>query len=141
VSAARQCEFRKEDGSRCGMKSNIAPGSAFCVWHDEERRQEAAAMRTKAGKRGGAKAKPRRAEVRVVNREDAPKPPKTLEDAVEWLSWLSWAVTTGTIDARTAHEAAYALRAFLEGRKAIDQTDERVRELQKKLKALAKVER
>jgi len=134
----KQCEHTRDDGSRCGMKANIAPGSPFCVWHDPNRVEEVKAMRKKAGERGGGKAKPRRAEVRVVHSEDAPKAPKTLEDAVEWLSWLPWAVTTGKVDARTAHEAAYALRAFLDGQKALDKMDEQLKEMQKKLRELNK---
>jgi len=43
-----------------------------------------------------------------------PKAPKSLDDAVAFASWLTHAVCVGTLDARTAHESAYALNCFKE---------------------------
>lgn len=129
-----RCRHVKEDGERCGMVRNIDPSTGFCVWHDPARKQEAANMRRKGGKESGARAKARKPAVRVVNADECPPPPTTLEEATHWLSWLSWAVTTGKIDGRTAHESAYALRAFVDGRKHVDRTDERVKALEAKLK-------
>jgi hypothetical protein len=47
------------------------------------------------------------------------------------------AVATGAIDARTAHEIGFLCRAFMDGQYRLSRTDERVRELQQKLKVLA----
>jgi hypothetical protein len=93
---------------------------------------------SEAGKKGGRVTKSRKARRRVVDPSECPEPPETLEDAARWLSWLPWAVATGKIDARTSHEAAYALRGFLDSRKAIDRTDERVKVLREQLVTLKK---
>lgn len=42
----------------------------------------------------------------------APPVPKTLNDAVKYLAWVVDMVVTGQLDARSAHEATGALKAF-----------------------------
>lgn len=126
------CTHIKDNGERCQVPNNLEGG--LCLWHDPARRERAKELRAAGSRAAGAARRNRR--IRTVSADDAPRPPETLEDAVEWLSWLGWAVTVGRLDARTVHEASYALRAFIDGRKALDRTDERVKELQGKLKQL-----
>lgn len=133
--ASETCRHIKDDGERCGM-ANFDPATGLCVWHDPARKEQAAKMRHRGGKESGARVKARKPAVRVVSPEDAPKPPETLEDALAWASWAVWAVTTGTIDARTGHEVGYILRGFMDGKKHLDRTDERVKELEATLKKL-----
>lgn len=136
---AQQCEHLKDDGDQCGMTTNIDPATGLCVWHDPARKAEADVMRERGGRIAGARAKARTPKVRVVAEREAPPPPKTLEDALTWSSWAVWAVTTGKIDGRTGHEIGYILRAFMDGRKHLDATDQRVKELEAKLRKLRQV--
>ena len=76
--------------------------------HDPARFEEARAMRAKGGVATGIS----RRKARAANPLFVPKAPQNLEDAARFASWLTHAVTVGTLDARTGHEAAYALRAF-----------------------------
>jgi hypothetical protein len=71
-----------------------------------------------------------------VSEDEAPAAPKTIDDAIEWASWATWAVSVGKLDARTGHEVGFLLRAFLDGRKHADKTDERVKRLQAQLEQL-----
>jgi hypothetical protein len=104
-----------------------------CIWHDPYRQEEARAARRRGAESTNARSR------RVVKTADplaVPGPPKTIEDAIEWASWAVWAVATGGIDARTAHECGYVLRAFLDGRKHLDSVDTRVKELSAKIRRL-----
>jgi hypothetical protein len=71
-----------------------------------------------------------------VTEAEAPAAPKTIEDAIEWASWATWAVSVGKLDARTGHEVGFLLRAFLDGRKHADKTDDRVKALRQQLEQL-----
>lgn len=105
------------------MSSQFKPG--------EDRARE-------AGRRGARAKHSRRSAntVRTVPVEEAPAPPKTLEDAVGWLSWITHSVTTGRIDARTAKEATGALHVFLRGQRELDRGDEQLKKVTKELEAL-----
>ena len=99
---------RKADGSPCGSKLNLSPENGQCLMHDSARTEERLRV-TQAGGVASAQAKRDR---KTADPDDVPSAPKTLEDAAEFASWLTHAVVVGRLDARTGHEAAYALRAF-----------------------------
>lgn len=63
----------------------------------------------RAGQRAQVDAKRK---AKATEPDGCPPAPRNLEDAAEFASWLTHAVTVGKLDARTAHEAAYSLRAF-----------------------------
>jgi hypothetical protein len=126
-----RCKSLNAAGEPCASPF-VDPETGFCQAHEAgglERLRERSA-------KGGKVIKGRKSRRMVVDPSECPEPPETLEDAARWLSWLPWAVATGKIDARTAHEAAYALRGFLDSRKAIDRTDERVKALKAQLAKL-----
>jgi len=95
-------------GLPCRSALNLSPEDGLCIAHDPERVDEARAMRVAAGKATGLANRKRRAASPLV----VPKPPRTLQDAVEWSSWAMHAVATGEIDARTGHEIGYLVNAF-----------------------------
>ena len=80
----------------------------LCLNHDPARQEIARQTRIAGGRASGAKKR----EKRIVTPSDAPPPPKTLEDAVRYFAFITHAVATGTMDARTGHECAYALTGF-----------------------------
>jgi hypothetical protein len=104
--------------------------------HDPARETERDAARIRGGTASGvSKRLAKVAEPKLV-----PKPPKTLEDAVTFASWLSHAVCIGTLDARTAHESAYALNCF---KAAVEKRDllREVEKLRTELDAARKAQR
>jgi hypothetical protein len=128
------CTFTKDDGTRCQVSNGLSD-AGLCIWHDPERRQQVAEMRSK----GARTANPKRAKhtARTVSAEDAPPAPESLEDCVRWSSWLTVAVTTGVLDARTTKEAVQAireLRASLEKR----DLEREVADLKRQLAAIQK---
>jgi hypothetical protein len=44
--------------------------------------------------------------------DNAPPVPETLDDAAKYFAWITNAVVTGQLDARSGHEAAFALKGF-----------------------------
>ncbi|HVT38312.1 MAG TPA: hypothetical protein VHE78_04685 [Gemmatimonadaceae bacterium] len=116
------------DGKRCGDAGGMTKGgkpcasemnlgtTGLCIQHDAARAVERAAVQAAGGKASAVSKRLAKAALP----EDCPRAPKNLEDAVHFLSWLSRAVTVGAIDARTAHEAAYALAGF---RAAVEKRD------------------
>ncbi len=111
---SEQCQGSTPDGTRCEIRSQIVSG--LCVWHDPDRRDEAAAMRRK----GAAGRQPaQRTMVKTVSTAETPGKLTDLDDCVRWAAWVARAVATGKIDARTARETSYAiitLRGSLEKR-------------------------
>jgi hypothetical protein len=131
-----RCRHIKDNGERCGTVFGLSEDTHLCFQHDPDRIQE----RYRAKSRGGKTAAVNRSRSgrKPVVDEEAPSPPKTLQDAVEWASWTTWAVATGRIDGKTAHDIGYMLRAFMSGQRDLDRVDERVRELKKELAKLRK---
>lgn len=130
-----RCSHVKDSGEQCGMKGNLreTEDGALCIWHDPTRRRKAQRMRAK-----GAKAvaeKKRRAKIRTVEMTEALEPPQDIEDVARWLSWTAVAVSTGKVDARTAREVTYALRALLDALERVEQS-EQIEELRAQLEAL-----
>jgi len=132
VSQADQCVAKKADGSRCQIQSGLSE-RGLCLWHDEHRKVEAARARRRGGVTAGRRKRENR--IRTVEAGQAPPPPESLEDAVEWASWATHAVATGLIDSRTAHEVGYLLNAL---RGALEKAHiaEEVRELREQLEVL-----
>lgn len=124
------CGHPKRSGGTC--RQVVAAEGDVCIWHDPARQKEA----TEARQRAAAKTNAQRRKTRTADPSEVPEPPKTIHDAIEWASWAVHAVATGKIDARTAHEMAYTLRAFMDGRRHADSVDERVKELAAKLDKL-----
>lgn len=139
MSGDERCEApTKEDGSPCPTPVALCSECGRCRSHcdyseacdyDEEEVRESRSRGAKA-----ANAQARDSKIRTVETDEAPPPPESAEEASRWLSWSIWAVSTGRIDARTAHEIAYSCRAFL---KALDkaEVDQRVEQLQRVLAA------
>jgi hypothetical protein len=127
-----QCKRIKSDGERC--RQNMPSGAEHCLWHDPERKAEAAQLRHAGGKKGGGR---RTLPIRTVQEEEVPGPPRTAEDATRLASWVSWAVLTGKIDPKTAHTAAYSIRSFLAALEK-SELDVRIRELRAELEVVKK---
>ena len=110
-----RCEGVKADGARCQIV--VADGTMYCLWHDPS---QAGRRRAASARKRGAKAshkKKLQGHIKTVSAEEAPDPPKTLEDIAEWHSWQAWALATGLIDSRTSDsitKALVALRGVLE---------------------------
>lgn len=140
MSDKERCEHPKEDGEGpCPNPIGLCRNCGHCRTHcdyapecdyDED---EVRASRSKGAKRKAEKA--RDSKYRTVLDDEAPPPPESLEDAVQWASWATWAVATGKIDGRTAHEVGYLLRAYM---KSLDKVElgERVQELEEKIAEL-----
>ena len=96
------------DGQPCECKMGRDPESGLCKVHDPKRKAEVYEMRVK-GAKAKAEADRRR---KAANPKLVPKPPRTLQDAVDWSSWDMHAVAVGEIDARTGHEIGYLVNAF-----------------------------
>jgi hypothetical protein len=73
--------------------------------------------------------------------EEAPPAPTDMKSALEFLSWVSHATLTGKIDPKTAREAAYSARAYVDGRKAVERSEERVAALERQIERMAKGKR
>jgi hypothetical protein len=121
------------DGRQCGV-TVARSGSGLCLWHDPKRSEQAKAARS----RGAGTANAKRSPVRVIDPSDTPGPLDTVEDASRWASWIVVAVATGLVDSRTAHEMSFSLRLFCDARKTADRTDERVKQLEAKVRELRK---
>jgi len=108
-----QCRHIREDGTRCGVTFGLVEG--LCWHHDPGRAKDADAARRKGLKAASQTSRRRRGgTVKTVDPTDAPGgPPQTAEEARQWVAWATWAVATGQIDARTAREVGYNVRAFL----------------------------
>ena len=120
---------RTKAGQLCRTEIGLSASNGLCLFHDPDRADELLQIR-RDGQRASVAARSR---IRTANPHEAPAAPKTVEDAVEFASWAAWAVATGKIDARTAREAAYCLRAFIDGRKHVDAVDAKVKALEAKV--------
>jgi hypothetical protein len=95
-------------GTPCRSTLNLSPTTGRCAFHDPGRVAEVREMRAKGGVAAGrAKQK-----AKTAQPEDVPAPPTSLDDAVRYFAWITHAVSTGKLDARTGHEAAYSLNGF-----------------------------
>lgn len=126
---------RRADGEPCRGKLSLSE-AGLCVFHDPDRVDELRAMRAA----GGSAAAAAKRKAKAADPEGVPRAPRTIEDATRWASWATWAVATGQIDARTAHEIGYVLRAFLDAQKHVDKVDDRMKNLTDKLKRLGEAE-
>jgi hypothetical protein len=95
-------------GAPCKSWLNLSPTSGKCLMHDEER----VAERARATSVGGKASKAAQVKAKAANPANAPKAPKTLDDAVAVASWITRAVLTGEIDVRVAEAAVKAVRQF-----------------------------
>jgi hypothetical protein len=124
------CSFVRANGNQC--RANVAAEGDLCLFHDQARLRQAQEARSK----GAASTNARKAIVRVVDPSDTPGPLDTVEDASRWASWITVAVATGLVDSRTAHEMSFSLRLFVDARRTADKTDERVKQLEAKVREL-----
>ena len=95
-------------GTPCRSSLNLSLTNGRCAFHDPERAATVREMRAK----GGVAAGRAKRQAKTADPATVPANPKTLDDAVAYASWLTRAVCVGDIDARTAHESAYALALF-----------------------------
>lgn len=105
------CVGFKASGDPCGATMGLS-AAGLCLNHDPERRAAANAMRAAGGRAKGAAARAARDARAILPPDDTPSAPKTLDDATKYFAWIVSAVTSGRLDARSAHEAAYALNGF-----------------------------
>lgn len=98
---------KTQAGTPCRSALGLG-ATGLCLTHDPARKTAAREVRAAGGRAAGAA---KRA-ARVVLPTNVPAPPRTLDDAVKFASWLTHAVCVGTLDARSAHEAGYALNVF-----------------------------
>ncbi len=82
--------------------------NGLCMNHDPARKAAAHELHAAGGRASSLAARARR----VALPGDVPKVPKTLDDAVRYFAWLTNAIVTGRLDARSGHEAAFALKGF-----------------------------
>jgi hypothetical protein len=126
------CSFIRPNGQPC--RAAVREGVAECLFHSKALAAKASAARSKGA--ATTNAKRAAAAVRVAELDALPNRLESLEDAAEFGSWIVIAVTTGIIDARTAAEASRALKVFVDSRRHVDRSDERFRQLEKKLAEL-----
>lgn len=129
---SERCEHVKDDGERCRVTNSVNPDTGLCYFHDPERREELQRARSKGGHATAAK---RADDDRAVPTHDAPDPPETLEDAVEWAAWASVQVATGRLDTSRANAVARLLKEF---RQALERSEsrealERIEELRERV--------
>lgn len=133
TAAPARCQGQKADGSPC--ESPFVGEGGWCPSHGPQ-----GSERMRARGRKGAESKHRtngkRSKVRVADPDSVPDKLETVEDAVAWAGWAVKAVATGMIDSRTAHEVGFLCRAFMDGRRHLDRTDERIKTVEKKLAKL-----
>lgn len=127
------CVATKHDGTRCRMLNELNPKTGLCPYHDPEREAEVGKRRRNGGLNGGGHGL-NRIPPKVVTPEEAPPPPKSLEDCVTYASWATHAVTVGLIDPKTCREVIGAVRQV---QSALEKRDleRKVRELEAALRA------
>jgi hypothetical protein len=85
-------------GGTCSTHFGLCPDCGHCYSHCQHRGVQRRAARARGGKATAERRRDPTDELpkgmRVVSAEEAPAPPKTIEDATEWLSWLTWAIST-----------------------------------------------
>jgi hypothetical protein len=95
---------------------NLSTVNGRCIQHDDTRAEERAAMRAAGGTATGAA----RQRSKAADPSNAPKAPRTLDDAVRIASWITRAVLIGDIDVRVAEAATKAVRQFQLGEEKAD---------------------
>lgn len=129
------CGATRPSGEPCQTHFGLCEDCGKCFAHCQHRGVQRRAARSRGGNRSAAarreveKSGPRT--LRVVHPDQLPgELPRTTAECVEWLAWLTRATLTGVVDARTSKEATLALKALMDGRKTLDRTDERLKELE-----------
>jgi hypothetical protein len=110
ATTPRTCGATTKAGTSCRSTMNLSPTNGRCLQHDPERIAEARALHVMGAKARGAAAQ----RAKAADPATVPKPPQTLEDAVQWSSWAMHACATGAMDARTGHEVGYLVARFTE---------------------------
>ena len=129
MTQVRTCRGTKTNGDPCGSKLGLSL-DGLCLNHDPERQDAVLAIRVAGGQAAGAAKRAARAARAANVPDDVPPAPKTLDDAVRYFAYITHAVATGKLDARSAHEAAYALNGF---KAAVEKRD-----LEREIKGLRK---
>jgi hypothetical protein len=127
-----QCAGSNSVGDPCGTPASN--GRDWCIWHDPDRRGEAIRARS----RGGNQTK--RSKVRVVMEDELP-PLQSQEQCERALQWVFVAVGSGKVDPLTARELTNTIKTLhttMGNRLALEK---RAKELEKRLRALDKVDR
>jgi hypothetical protein len=132
------CRGVKANGEACRAALGLIDG--LCLTHDPDRQAEASAMRIAGGKAAGESKRAKREAARAAVPADVPAVPKTLNDAMRYFAWNTNAVVTGRIDARTGHEAAYALNGFKAAAEKREM-QEQIAELRRQIADLSKPRR
>lgn len=101
---------RKLSGDPCRAFLNLSPTSGLCMMHDPER----VAQRLLMQRRGASNSAVSKRRARAADPSIVPRPPQTLDEAVEWSSWAMHSVAAGELDARTGHEIGYLIARFTE---------------------------
>lgn len=113
---AQRCAALKADGSPCG--GFAGRGRPFCIVHDPDRHEIAQAGRILGGRR---KADPSAVTPGHLTAEEAPSPPKSLDDWGELLASTVHRVLLGRVSAREAQAIVALAKAherLLRARKA-----------------------
>jgi hypothetical protein len=129
ATARPRCAGKKLNGEPCRVALGIS-ADGLCLMHDPARRDAALASSAAGGRAKGEARRAARERRALEKPDDTPPAPKTLDDATKYFAWIAHAVTTGRLDARSGHEAAYALNGF----KAAAEK----RDLEREIKALRK---
>jgi hypothetical protein len=114
TGARRTCSGTKSNGEPCQSTLGLSP-DGLCLNHDPARRDQVQANRAAGGRARGEASRARRAAREALPPSalaDAPAMVETLDDAAKALAWIAHAIITKKIDARTGHEASYALNGF-----------------------------
>jgi len=129
-----RCGAEKKDGTPCPTDFGLCDDCGYCWTHCPHREEERQRARKKGARTTAQKR--RRKGRRIVDLEECPPAPESMEDAAAWAAWAMVAVTTGRIDARTSREISTAVTAF---RKALEKAESRkeLEELKEELRALA----
>jgi len=113
VSERTHCTATRNDGGACAVSWGLSPDTQLCLAHDPCRKELAAAARRSGGtaKTGGAAPTKRDGKYRVVPPDAVPRgrPPKTLDDCIQWASWLAFQAVIGGLDGVTVRECNRSL--------------------------------
>jgi hypothetical protein len=126
------CPALKTNGEPCTLNWGQFGADGKCYWHSED--PELVAARAESRHRAGelgAHASRRRFHVMP---DEVPTPPETLDDALRWLSWTAVESASGRLDHKQAQQVTKAIEVWMRAQGY----QQRIRELEKKIAALAK---
>jgi hypothetical protein len=133
------CQATKADGEPCRNALGIGP-SGFCIQHDPDRQEEAAAIRAAGTAASSERSRSAKSAVRLPDPGTIPPPMETAEDVPKWASWLAHQTLLGNIDSVTSREVGKLIATFKQGHD-YSEGQGKVRELKRQLRELQKSKR